>query len=309
MALLFLSNSDKKHIWQQELTRLVPDLDFRVWPDAGNPEEIDFALIWSPPEGELAKYPNLKVACSLGAGVDHLMKPGVLPEGLPVVRLIDPKMSRQMREWIAYAVLRLHREMPIFEDQQRAKVWKSRPNRDTENTRVGILGIGELGALSAETLMALGFPVMGWSRSPKDIEGVECFHGPDGLTEMLRKTDILICLLPLTDETRGIINAEKLALLPEGASVINAARGAHIVDDDLIAALDSGHIAFAMMDVFHVEPLPEDHPYWSHPKVTVTPHVASLTPPETSAPQVAENIMRMRKGEPLLNQVDPKRGY
>jgi glyoxylate/hydroxypyruvate reductase A len=126
---------------------------------------------------------------------------------------------------------------------------------------------------------------------------------------MLRKTDILICLLPLTDETRGIINAEKLALLPEGASVINAARGAHIVDDDLIAALDSGHIAFAMMDVFHVEPLPEDHPYWSHPKVTVTPHVASLTPPETSAPQVAENIMRMRKGEPLLNQVDPKRGY
>lgn len=309
MAFLFLSKSDKVHIWKEELTRLIPDLDFRIWPDAGNPEDIDFALIWLPPEGELERYPNLKVACSLGAGVDHLMKPGMVPGHVPIVRLVDPQMSRQMREWILYAVLRLHREMPIFEAQQRDGIWKSHPNPETAETTIGILGIGELGALAGRSLAALDFNVMGWSRSPKEIEGIDCRHGADGLDAVLENSNIVVCLLPLTAETRGILDAKAFARMPRGASVINAARGAHIVDDDLIAALDTGHLAFAMMDVFHTEPLPSDHPFWSHPKVTITPHVASLTPPGSSAPQIAENVRRMRAGEPLLNVVERSRGY
>lgn len=309
MAFLFLSNSDKVNIWRSELTRLCPGMDFRIWPDVGNPEEIEFALIWSPPEGELAKFPNLKVACSLGAGVDHLFKPGMIPEDVTIVRLVDETMGTQMREWIAYAVLRLHREMPVFDQQQREGLWKSHPNPDTAKTKVGILGIGELGRMAGQALRAFDFPVMGWSRSPKQVEGIECFHGPDGLTEMLRQTNIAVCLLPLTPETKGILNAERFALMPKGASVVNAARGAHIDDDALLAALDSGQIAFAMMDVFQTEPLPADHRYWNHPRVTITPHAASLTPPYTSAPQVAENYRRMLAGEPLMNVVDRKQGY
>jgi glyoxylate/hydroxypyruvate reductase A len=214
-----------------------------------------------------------------------------------------------MTEWVLLNVLRFHRQDLEYRAQQAKRVWNELPAPDTAKRRVGILGLGELGGAAADAIRALGFPVMGWTRSPRARDGVTCFHGTEGLEAMLRQTDILVCLLPLTPDTRGVINARTLALLPKGAFVINAARGGHLVAEDLLAALDSGHIAAAALDVFEPEPLPADHAFWGHPKVLVWPHAASITIPSSAAPQVVENIHRAREGRPLINLVDFSTGY
>jgi phosphoglycerate dehydrogenase-like enzyme len=206
-------------------------------------------------------------------------------------------------------VLRFHRQDPEYRTLQAARRWEELPAPDTASRRVGILGLGELGGAAAAALSALGFPVMGWSRAPKDRRGVECFHGPGGFDAMLPRADILVCLLPLTPETRGVLDRRALGLLPRGAFLLNAARGGHVVQDDLLAALDSGRIAAAALDVFEPEPLPPEHPFWSHPRVVMTPHAASITIPSSAAPQVVENLRRARSGRPLLNLVDFGAGY
>ena len=308
MALIFIAHSDDPEEHREALLAELPDLDFRVWPDAGDPNEIEFALVWAPKTGLLRTFPNLKVIISLGAGVDHIFRDTKLPD-VPIVRLIDRSLTEQMSEYAILGILRHHRLLPIYEAAQRVGRWDRLPPPDTERSPVGILGLGHIGGDTAAKLRALGFPVRGWTRSPRTVDGIECFHGADGLVPFLKECRFLACFLPMTEETAGIINAQTLAALPEGAYVLNLARGGHVVEEDLLAAIDSGHIAGAMLDVFQEEPLPPDHRFWSHPKILLTPHVAGVTVARSIAPQVAVNIHRARAGEPLINVVERDRQY
>lgn len=310
MAILLSTKASAMTAWRDALLAIDPGLDIRMFPDAGEPAEIEAAVCWNSHDmAELRRYPNLKLLVSMGAGVDHLLRPPGPPPGVPVARLKDERLTTAMGEWVLMNVLRFHRQDAGYRAQQAARIWNELPAPDTAQRRVGFLGLGQLGAHAAGLVGALGFPVLGWTRSPRVVPGVECFAGAEGLRAMLPRTDILVCLLPLTPDTRGIINAQTLALLPPGAHVINAARGGHVVADDLLAALDSGHIAGAALDVFEPEPLPADHRFWTHPKVLVWPHASSITIPRSAAPQVVENIRRMRDGRPLINLVDPSTGY
>jgi glyoxylate/hydroxypyruvate reductase len=301
-AILFLGSDDPDG-WVAEFRRAAPDLDMRQWAGMGDAADIDVVLGWRHPKGAAKRYPNLKLIAALGAGYEHILGDPDRPPGVPVVRLVDDKLTQAMTEYVLLHVLRYHRQMPEFEAAQRERRWiKPRPP-NTDERRIGILGLGALGQDAARRLVELGFPVAAWSRAPKCVDDVELFHGSAQLKAFAARSDVLVCLLPLNDETRGIIDARLLAAMPRGAFVINPARGGHVVDADLIAALDSGHIAGATLDVFHTEPLPSGHPFWTHPKVTVTPHIASTTNARSSVPQIVENIRRVRAGKPLLNRV------
>ncbi|NQU62650.1 MAG: glyoxylate/hydroxypyruvate reductase A [Rhodospirillales bacterium] len=312
MALLFSSQGDDADLWRHNMATELPDLDFRVWTpdgqDIGDANDIEYALVWKPRKGALKEFQNLKAIFSLGAGVDHLAGAD-LPKGVPVVRLVDRGLTQGMSEYVAYWVLHHHRRFDAYADMIAENGWQRLAQKDAHGRRVGIMGLGVLGRDALEKLKPFEFDLAGWSRTPKTIPGVKSFAGEDGLQEFLKRTEILVCLLPLTPETTSIINAQTLALLPEGAYLINAARGGHVVDNDLIEALDSGHIGGATLDVFHTEPLPDDHPFRAHPKVHLTPHIASITMPETAARAVADNIRRIRKGEPPEPVVDPETGY
>ena len=310
MAILLSTKANAMQDWKRALLALDPSLDIRMFPDAGAPEDIEAAVCWTAHDmAELRRYPNLKLIVSMGAGVDHLLRPPGPPPGIPVARLVDRLLTSAMSEWVLLNVLRFHRQVGAYRAQQAARVWDELPAPATDATRIGILGVGALGSDAAGKLGALGFRVAGWSRREKTLPGVQGFHGAAGLDAMLSQSGFLVCLLPLTPDTRGIINARTLALLPRGAYVLNAARGGHVVDAALLAALDSGHVAGAALDVFEPEPLPADHAYWGHPKVVMTPHAASITIPESVAPQVVENIRRAREGAPLINLVDFAAGY
>jgi glyoxylate/hydroxypyruvate reductase A len=309
MTLLFYSTVDSAARWRAQLERLTGELDIRVWPEIGDPADIDYALVWRPEPGLLAALPNLKLILSLGAGVDHLLGDPQLPRHLPIVRLVDPHMTAAMSEYVVLQVLRLHRRDLDYRAQQQAKEWRELDQKNAADRRVGILGFGELGQDAARQLRALGFDVAGWSRSEKTAAGIACHVGAAGLPRLLARSEILVCLLPLTAETEGILNARTLALLPRGAALVNAARGAHLVEEDLLAALASGQLSGAVLDVFRDEPLPAGHPFWHHPRIVVTPHVAAFTNPATAAPIILDNIRRFEAGRPLLNRVDPARGY
>jgi glyoxylate/hydroxypyruvate reductase len=310
MAILLSTKAHTMQDWKAALLAVDPSLEIRLFPDAGDPAEIKAAVVWTAHDMmELRRYPNLKLIVSMGAGVDHLLRAPGPPPGIPVARLKDVLLTSAMAEWVLLNVLRFHRQDPEYRALQQRKEWLELSAPSTSERRIGILGIGELGSASARVLTALGFPVMGWSRSAKTLPGVQTFHGTDGLMAMAAKTDILICLLPLTPETRGVLNTKLLSALPRGAYVINGARGGHMVAEDMLAALDSGHIAGAALDVFEPEPLPPESPFWSHPKVFLTPHAASITIPSSVAPQVVENIHNMRNGRPLINLVDFSLGY
>ncbi len=310
MAILLSTKANAMATWREALLALDPALDIRMFPDAGDPAAIEAAVVWTAHDmAELRRYPNLRLIVSMGAGVDHLLRPPGPPPGIPVARLVDRMLTTQMGEWVLLNALRFHRQDPEYRTLQRDRTWCELPAPVTAERRIGILGLGELGGHAAGLLRGLGFPVMGWSRRPKRLDGVETFHGEEGLAAMAGRSDILICLLPLTPATRGIVDARLLGRLPRGAFVINGARGAHVVDADLLAALESGRVAGAALDVFEPEPLPPDHPYWAHPKVVMTPHAASITIPASAAPQVVENLHRAREGRPLLNLVDFAAGY
>ena len=309
MALLFYSQFDDPADWGKHLRDAVPGLDFRVWPDVGRPEDIEAALVWKAPEGELRKLPNLKLIINLGAGVDSIVKDRSLPAGIPIVRIADPEMSRMMAQFVLAAVLRHYRDFVSFARAQKERRWHYIHPREAPTCSVGIMGLGNLGAIAAQELTRQGFRVAGWARSPKAIDGVESFHGRDGLALLLARSEILVVMLPLTPETDGILGAEALARLPQGAKLINVGRGRLVDEDALIAAIRSGQIAEATLDVFHTEPLPADSPLWDFDQVLVTPHLASVAIPRTAARQVAENLRRLSAGQPLLNVVDPLRGY
>jgi glyoxylate/hydroxypyruvate reductase len=309
MALLFYSSVDSAARWRGELTRLAPDLDFRSWPEIGDPGEIVYALVWRPPPALLASLPKLKLILSLGAGVDHILGDPQLPEGVPIVRLVDPYLSDAMAEYVALQVLRLHRHDLDYQEQQRAGIWRELPQKNAGERPVGILGFGEIGQHAARKLAALGFPVSGWTRSERKIAGFATYAGASGLDQMLAATEILVCLLPATPQTEGILCARTFAALPRRAGLVNAGRGSHLVEEDLIPALDSGQLYAAALDVFCEEPLPPDHPFWRHPRILVTPHIAGTTNPATAAPIILDNIRRFEESQPLCNRVDPSQGY
>ncbi len=309
MALLFRSSIDSEARWKPQLARLMPELEVRIWPKIGDPAEIDYALVWRPEPGLLASLPNLKLILSLGAGVDHILCDPYLPRGVPIVRLVDPYMTDAMSEYVILQVLRLHRQDPDYRAQQEKGLWLELDQKNAAERTVGILGFGALGQDAGRKLEGLGFDVALWGRRQRTVEGLRGYAGSAGLPALLGRSEILVCLLPLTAETEGILNAATLVMLPKGAALINAARGRHLVEEDLLAALASGRLSVAVLDVFRDEPLPASHPFWHHPRIVVTPHVAAATHPPTAAPIILDNIRRFEAGRPLLNRVDPAQGY
>ena len=309
MALLFISDQNRADAWRDQLAEEIPNLDLRMLPDYGNKEDIEYALVWQPPKGLLRSLPNLKVIFSLGAGIDHLASDPELPDDVPIVRMVDPSLTSGMTEYVVMNVLNHHKSMRLYRDQQNRKEWTPHVPPVTWDRRVGIMGMGVLGSDAAGKLSYLGFDVAGWSRTHRERPGIKTFAGTEQLDDFLKETEILVCLLPLTEETTGILNTDLFAKLPKGASIINAARGGHLLEEDLLAALDSGHLSEATLDVFKTEPLDKDHPFWLHPKVTITPHAASFTHPSSSVRLIAEGMRRFESGEELLNVVDMKRGY
>ena len=308
-AIAYISRDTDGVLWKKAFEASLGPVDFRTLDTLANKKDIEIALAWKPPAGLIASFPNVKLIVSLGMGVDHLLADDKLPEGVPIVRIMDDGLVGQMSEYALYWALRHHRDIDKYAASQRAKQWKPEEFVDTIHRRIGILGLGTIGQDTARKFAALGFPTAGWSRTAKTLPGIETFHGRDGLARLLAQSDILINVLPLTRETRGLLDAKAFAALPKGAYVINMARGGHVVDEALLAALDSGHLSGAALDVFNQEPLPADHRYWTHPKVHVTPHIAGATNPRTASPGVIENIKRLRGGQPLIHTVDPKSGY
>ncbi len=309
MALLFYSQFDDPDEWSGHLKRLMPDLDVRVWPAVGNTADIEAALVWKAPPGELAKCPNLKLIVNLGAGVDAIVADRSIPAGIPIVRIADPEMSRMMGQFVLLAVLRHHRNLVAFQKAQRERRWQYVHPKETRETTVGIMGLGHLGAVAAAELVHQGFTVRGWSRTPKALQGVQSFHGEAGLAPFLEGLNVLVVMLPFTPQTDGMVDAAVFDRLPQGACFVSVGRGRTVDEDALVAALRSGRIAEATLDVFREEPLPRAHPLYGFEQVLVTPHLASVAIPRSAAEQVVENIRRVRAGQPLLNRVDPQRGY
>ncbi len=309
MALLIKTDIDRGNAWVEALAEAYPELPTHTWPYDGDPAAIDYALIWQPPEGELRHYPNLRAIFSIGAGIDHLASDPLLPEGVPVVRMVEPGLTAGMSEYVTLAVLGHHRFIQAYGQQRQEKVRHEIPQIAAADRQVGMLGLGVLGRDALEKLAPFGFRLAGWSRTPKSLTGITCFHGEEGLGEFLAATDILVCLLPLTPETEGILNKDLFAQLPKGACLINAGRGPHLVEEDLIPALESGQLSRATLDVLRVEPPAEDHPFWDHPRILLTPHIASLIDPEGGAEIIADNLRRFIAGQPVADVIDLDQGY
>jgi len=300
--------------WQERFRTLAPQRDVRVWPQrVGNPADVAYACAWHPPPGLLAGFSHLEAIFSLGAGVDHLMGDRLLPQ-VPLVRIVDPDLTMRMSEYVALHVLMHHRRQRRYDAQQRERRWHEHDQPPASEVAVGVMGLGELGRDAAAVLHRLGFRVAGWSRTPKALPNVETFHGADGLDAFLRRTEILVCLLPATNATAGILKLDLFRKLKrdgaaDGAYLINAGRGALQVDADIVAALEEGTLAGATLDVFASEPLPATSPLWSHPKVTITPHNAAMADPRALAANILRQIERFEAGLPLEHVVDRVAGY
>lgn len=294
--------------WARLFSARRPDLPFHIWPETGEPAAVRYLACWVPEPDFAVRFPNLEVLFSTGAGVDQFDF-ATLPPGVPLVRMIEPGIIDAMVEYATMAVLAIHRDMPDYLNHQREGVWRKIRVRRAATRRVGVLGLGELGRAVLAALAPFGFVLSGWSRSARDIAGVACHVGEAALPAFLASCDILICLLPLTAQTRGILGRDLFARLPRGAAVVNVGRGSHVVQQDLLEALDSGQLSNAVLDVTDPEPLPPGHPFWTHPRIWLTPHVASMTQPETAVEAVLANLARHDRGEPMLGLVDPTRGY
>lgn len=311
MNILFASTADDPAEWVPALENHIPGCRVVVAPDLGpDPASLDYAVSWAPQPGVLGQAPNLKAVLWLGAGVDRAISDPNLPPDVPLYRLIDPGLTQGMVEYVVEQVMAWHRSAPRYRALQAKSEWDQLRPVLAGQRKIGMLGLGVLGSACAKALTTLGFPVLGWSRTQKEIDGITCCSGSEGLLRLYAEAEIIVCLLPLTPETTGILNKEAFAAMRPGAVVINAGRGAQIVDEDLLSALDDGHLGGASLDVFAVEPLPSDHRYWRHPKVVVTPHVASLTPAETAVLTIAETIRLIEAGTPPADAfVDRSRGY
>ena len=313
-AILVAVEGELAGAWAEAFRKAAGASRVRTWPDAmGDPKDTAVACVWRAPHGLLATLPNLKLIVNLGAGADYLLADPALPD-VPIIRAADPDLSMRVTEYVVLHTLRYHRRQPLYDAQQRARVWKGHHQPAASEVNVGVMGLGVIGTEASRVLARIGFNVAGWSASAKTIDGIVTFHGAAGLDPFLARTEILICLLPLTPATKQILNRTLFAKLKRdgaagGAFLINAGRGPLQVDADILAALDDGTLAGATLDVFPHEPLAPDSPMWAHPKVTVTPHNAGDILPDILAAQVMRQIAQLERGEPLQNRVDRGRGY
>ena len=305
---LFYADEPDPGPWVEALKRALPEGRIHQWAP-GHAPLCTYAVCWKPPAAFFAGQPDLKAILNIGAGADAVIGDPNLPLDVPVVRLDDAGMAQQMEEYVAWCALHYLRRFDDYARAQRTAHWERLAARSRAQYNIGVMGLGVLGFRVAAFMRLIGFPVRGWSRSPKSIEGVTCFAGDDGLAAFLARTDMLVCLLPLTPATRGILNRSNLAALPRGASVVNIARGGHLVEADLIELLDAGHLAGATLDVFSPEPLAADSPLWGHPKITVTPHISAMTLADESMRQIADKIRRIERGQAVVGIVDRARGY
>ncbi|MDH4607030.1 glyoxylate/hydroxypyruvate reductase A [Pseudomonas sp. BN102] len=308
MALLYKADPVRGERWQALFAEQAPDIEWRAWPDIGDPHDVRYLAAWQAPENLDSLLPNLQVLFALSAGVDQLDL-GRLPQSLPVVRLLDPGITKGMCEYASFAVLGLHRDMLRYRQQQAEKCWQAHRLVPAHQRRVGVLGLGLQARQILTTLQPYGFALSGWARSLHHIPGVDCFAGPDQLPAFLGQCDILLCALPLTEQTQGILDRELFQQLPKGAALVNMGRGGHLVEEDLLEALDNGQLSAAVLDVLQQEPAGPDHPFWQHPQILLTPHIAAMTQPESAFSVLLENIRRHQRGEPMLGQIDRKQGY
>ncbi|MFM6991726.1 MAG: 2-hydroxyacid dehydrogenase [Rhodoferax sp.] len=306
MRITFCCADTKPEPWLTALRQALPQADVSVWHSGAPP--ADYAVVWAPPQVFFDEQPQLKAAFNIGAGVDALLALKV-PAHTRLVRLDDAGMSVQMAEYVCHALIRHTREFDAYEADTRAQKWSFRKPLDRADFPVGVLGLGVLGARVAQAVAQFEFPVLGWSRSAKHMAGVQCFSGTQELKQFLSKTRVLVNLLPLTPETENILNRDTLSQLQSGAYLINVARGRHLVEEDLLALLDSGHVAGATLDVFRTEPLPAGHPFWTHPRITVTPHTSARTLRSESIAQIVAKMQAMERGESVAGVVDLVRGY
>lgn len=302
-----ISQSARLDYFGPLLREAAPELEVVVWPDPAF-REAEVAMCWNAPAGVYAQMPRLRLVHSIAAGVDNVVA-GQDLRGLPVCRVVDPKLAEGMVQYVLWSVLHFHRRLDLAQANQRARIWQRPPLQPASDCRVGLMGLGQLGTPIARALLGLGYAVNGWSRSAHALNGLTLYQGPEALPAFLAVTDVLVCVLPLTASTRGILNRDTFAALPRGAAVVNCGRGEHLVVPDLLAALDSGQLRGAVLDVFAHEPLPADDPLWAAPGVVVTPHMATMASSTVVAQQVAQNVRRLVAGEPLVNQVDSSRGY
>ena len=309
MAMLMNFFFGKPEDWKQWFAAEMPELDVRFWPETGNREDIDVIACGWLPEGEFKTFPNLKLIVSLLAGPDHLLHDPAVPKHVPIVRAGDPSGDTMMNEVTLLHVLRHHRNMPAYALAQQRAEWVNLPRQPARERKVGVMGLGVIGLAAARMLQSIGFQVAGWVRTPRRIDGMDVFAGRDQLNAFLNRSEILVNLLPLTSETENILNAAAFAQMPKGGAVINLGRGGHVVEADLVAALDSEHLAAATLDVFRTEPLPKDDPLWKHPKVTVMPHASRRVEGKPMVPRIADAIRRLRDGRPMENLIDRVKGY
>lgn len=307
MALLICAPDRSNERLAADLAKRLPGVDVRIWPDFGDPTDIEFALLWKHPKGLIQDLPNLKAISSLGAGIEHLLNDPDIPATLPFGRLAGPKLATDMATWLVGQVIAHWRDFARFKDHQANKQWQ--PWAPMGQARVGVLGMGAMGTQTAKAFQALGFEVGGYSISGHGPESVTMHTGPQGLVTLAAQSDYLICLLPLTEKTHGILNKSLMTNMPHGSVLINVGRGAHLVEPDLLQALELGRPAHAILDVFATEPLPKDHAFWAHPKITLSPHCAALTDPAEAADLAAQSYQNVMAGQPPLGHVKLSAGY
>jgi glyoxylate/hydroxypyruvate reductase A len=314
MTLLIVCRQIRRDGFESGLRKLIPGLDIRMWPDVGDVKDIKYVLVWKPPEGILSSLPNLEVIFSIGAGVDHVLGQSDLPD-VPLIRFVDPNLTMRMSEYVCLQALMHHRRVREYGELQKQSTWKElRPQPGANEIRIGVMGLGVLGLDAVKKLHMIGYQVAGWSRSQKQIDGIEVFAGDAGLKPFLTRTDILVCLLPHTPETEGMLNAELISQLSHdgplpGPVLINAGRGKIQREADILSALETNKLWAASLDVFEEEPLPETSPLWTHPHVIITPHNASISDDMAVCRYVSNQIAKYEKDEPLENIVDLKQGY
>lgn len=308
MALLYKADPIRGEHWQALFAEQAPDIEWRAWPHIGNPADIEYLAAWTAPEDVANLLPNLKVLFALSAGVDQLDL-SRLPPQLPVVRLLDPGITQGMCEYASWAVLSLHRDMLKYRQQQVARCWQAHLLQPAVNRRVGVMGLGAQAQQILATLAPMGFALSGWARSAHQVPGVTCYAGKEQLSAFLSRCDILLCVLPLTEQTQGILDQRLFSQLPRGAALINMGRGGHLVEADLLEALNTGHLSGAVLDVLQEEPAPATHPFWKHPQIILTPHIAAMTQPHTAFGVLLENIRRFERDEPMVGEIDRSLGY